>query len=265
MNFLFGALLIVLILLPGLLFRLSYLSVKYKKADPTSNFIEKLYSSLLISLLLQVPFYLFINALIVDVNENKLYLILINSEKAINTDSVNSAEILLFFIYTLGVCALAVLFGWLVRKWVLMRKWDIQYPFLKIYSDWYDYLEGRILDYPDQPGSSEKVLEKWLDILVENKDAAYIYSGMLREFVLSENDKLERVYLTGVMRRKLESDRVADKDEGSSSQDHYYYMPGDFFMIPGDKILNINITYYLAEIENRVDENKESSVVLGGG
>lgn len=76
-----------------------------------------------------------------------------------------------------------------------------------------------------------------------------MYSGILKNYVLGENDSLECVYLTYVMRRKLSDDELPEiPEEVEEEKDkRYYYMPGDYFMIPGSQIVNINITFYEPE------------------
>ena len=45
------------------------------------------------------------------------------------------------------------------------------------------------------------------DILVDNKDSSYIYSGWLYEFILSKEEGLDFLCLNGVRRRKLDMDK----------------------------------------------------------
>jgi hypothetical protein len=123
-----------------------------------------------------------------------------------------------------------------------------------------------------------------------NKDDTYLYSGLLKEYVLTKDDVLDRVYLTNLQMRKLvieqsketeedldlraEPEEVIDYDidfediepddemikqlEEMEKEvaDDWYYMPGDYFVIPYSEIKNINISYYKEEnLEPKTDEN----------
>ncbi len=76
----------------------------------------------------------------------------------------------------------------------------------------------------------------------------FIYSGILEEFYLSENNGLDRLVLYNVYRRTLENDFPKDLKKQSSildkgTDERYYNMPGDSFVIPYSEIKNMNITY----------------------
>lgn len=244
MSILFAAILIVILLLPGFVFRFSYLSESEKKIDPKLSFLDEIFFYIVLSFIIQTPIYLLIDNFICDVDENKFYLLLINNEKVAINNSITSFEIGKFFLYTLLVSSVSFALGRIVRYFVLINNWDLKFQFLKIYSHWYDFFEGRILLNSNLP-NRENVIPS-LDILVENKDGNYLYSGLLKDYVLGENDSLECVYLTYVMRRNLADDDTPEISDEEIDK-RYYYMPGDYFMIQGSQIVNINITFYQPE------------------
>ena len=161
-----------------------------------------------------------------------------------------------------------------MRFIALRTRLHLQYSLFRIYNEWQIYFDGLILDYPDKAGEWKKVMNCWLDVLVENENGAFIYSGFLEEYVLAKDDTLSRIYLTAVRRRKLADDTgVQDIQHDESAADtgpsevnydtppepsaelmeeqldkRYYFMPGDYFMIPGAEIKSINITYYTGEV-----------------
>lgn len=264
MNILLGALLLALLLLPGFIFRMGYLAKPFASKSFNSSFVEELLFSLLPAFILQVSGYLIVKSF-ATVNEKAFLLLLINSDKATGL-SYSSRDVGLFAIYLLVMCMCSLLLGFGLRSVALRTRLHLKYGLFRIYNEWQIYFDGFILDYPDEPGERKAVTKKWLDVLVENKNGAYIYSGFLNEYVLSKDDTLSRIYLTAVRRRKLESDQdtavVQDEAEDNGSEidydrpeaesnleqssldRRYYFMPGDYFMIPGSEIRSINITYY---------------------
>jgi len=144
MSILFAAILIVLLLLPGIVFRFSYLSESEKKIDPKIGFVDEIFFYIIISFIIQIPIYLITDKYICDVDENKFYLLLINNEKAIVHNSITASEIGLFFLYTFFVSFISFLLGRRFRTIVLRKGWDLQFHVLKIYSHWFDFFEGRL-------------------------------------------------------------------------------------------------------------------------
>ena len=274
MNFLLGALLLVLLLLPGFIFRLGYLAKAFSSKSFHSSFLEELIFSLLPAFFLETLGYLIVKNL-VGVNERAFLALLINSEKSTIYD-YSSREIGLFSLYLLVLTLCALGLGYALRHLAIRTHLHLKYPLFRIYNDWQIYLDGYILDYPNEPGDRRDVYQKWLDVMVENKEGSYIYSGFLNEYVLGKDESLSRLYLTAVRRRALTADRPASDNNNDSFEiaentesevnynapenseavlneaelSRFYFMPGEYFMIPGSEIRNINITYYNIEVTN---------------
>ena len=282
MNFLFGALLLIIILLPGVILRVSYLSTPYGKKTFRFSVVDELILSLIPTLILQGTGYALTNYFIKGIDEKRLYYLFINNEKVFQ-DPLPDSHILFFFLYTLVLCAIAIYAGYLLRRRVQKQKLDIRFPFLRFYNDWHYIFRGLILEFPGHAGDSKNVDNVWVDVVTINKDDTYLYSGLLKEYVLTKDDGLDRIYLTNVQRRKLvveqpveeseedeelpdEPEEVIDydidfKDIESNDElikqleemekevgDDWYYMPGDYFVIPYSEIKNINISYYKEKI-----------------
>lgn len=276
MNFLFGALLLIIILLPGVILRASYLSTSYGKRTFKFSVADEIILSLIPTLLLQGTFYAVTNYFIININEQRLFYLFTNSDKVFATP-LPDWNILLFFLYTLVICVVSAALGVWARKFVQRKRLFIKYPILRFYNDWHYILRGIILDFPGHEGDAKNVSNVWVDVVTINKDDAYIYSGFLKEYYLTKDDGLDRIYLTNVQRRKLSEDSITnegiklntsidqlqdaldnvevdydamlqkggDVDQIAAFVDNrYYFMPGDYFVIPYSEIKNINITYY---------------------
>ena len=274
MNILLGALALALLLLPGLLFRLVYLSPTFSSRPLKNSFLDELLFSLVPAFVLQTAGYLLVDTWILNVREEVFVLLLLNSDK-LGAETLTAYEVGLFGLYVVTICSIAAAMGLIVRRQSLRRQWHQKYSFLRIYTEWEIYFEGFILDDPRQEGIGRRkdILERWLDVAVESKDATLLYSGYLDKFVLTKDEKLDRIYLTAVRRRKLSADLKSIPDElpeGAAQEaeystdaqdtnpeaaetaatefdDRYYFMPGHYFMIPGAEIRNINITFLLNE------------------
>src|SRR6478609_9477745 len=122
MNFLFNALIITLLLLPGVIVRLSYLNIAHGKKTFRSSFAEELLLSLIPTFIIQsVGFAIMQN----KIDLNTFYLLLINSDKTINYQ-LTKQSVGLFIIYCMTVYVLCWLLGILFRKLVMHYSLDVR-------------------------------------------------------------------------------------------------------------------------------------------
>jgi len=110
---------------------------------------------------------------------------------------------------------------------------------------------GRILDNP------ENVEFVQVDILVKSDHGNLIYCGILNNYYLSPDGSIDKIYLLNVYRRSFSSDSIEESKNFLDKEldDRYYNMPGEYFVIFGREILNINVTYYNL-IENSTEANE---------
>jgi hypothetical protein len=269
MSIFFGALVLSLLLLPGFIFRMGYLAKPFASRSFSSSFIEELLFSLLPAFFLQVCGYLIVKSF-ATVDERTFLLLLVNSDKAAAGNSISGDSIWRFAVYFFALSGCALGLGFIMRAIALRTRLHLRYSLFRIYNEWQIYFDGWILDYPDEAGDRKNVRIKWLDVLVENADGAFIYSGFLEQYVIGKDESLDRVYLRAVRRRRMKDDAMpqnADIPDASESREEnydistdgdaalnerfdkrYYFMPGDFFMIPGTEIKSINITYYAEKV-----------------
>lgn len=264
MNIAFGALVILLILFPGIAFRISYLNGPYSRRNIFSSLVDELFFSLAPAFAFQVAGYLVMEHLLrIDVQAEQLYK-LISGPSSAYKEELNYAQVehgmVLFFAYTGITTLVAILSGKLARYFIRRFNWDIRFHYLRFNNDWYYLFSGRILDFPDIEGQSVDIELIRVDVLMETKEGTFIYSGILHDFYL-QRDSIDRIYLKEVYRRKLADDNDPEvpslTDESSfemAFDKRYYRMPGDLFVVPYSSIKNLNVTYYTIATQ---DDNSE--------
>lgn len=251
MNIAVGALVLLLLIFPGILFRFAYLSGPYSRKNFQSSISDEVVLSLIPAFLIQTLAYFIIEHILgIDIKVG-LLLRLVSQISSIIPEEFESIEnsILFFTTYSILTCIFGFLSGKLFRNMVSKNNWDIKYHSLRFNNEWYYLLTGRILDFPGNSGGSGKISLVRVDVMSESQDNTIIYSGILREFYLSKADGLDRIYLTNVYRRNLNDDSPRELTAPLEQEfdDRYYKMPGDVFVIPYQLIKNINITYYIIE------------------
>ncbi len=216
MNFAFGTLLILILLTPGFLLRYAFLKGPYSRKNHKPSLPDEIIWSVIPAFLLQLSGYALLEAMGYTIALKDLYLLIIGSDKV--SFEILSAGILPFMIYAVIQMIIAFYIGsasrWAVGKFGL----DLRYNILKVNNEWYYLFSGQLAD--------EKVEAIQLDILVKSDKGTSLYSGILEDYFLNSDGGIDRVYLIEV------------------SRDVKYQMPGDYFVIFGREILNINVTYY---------------------
>lgn len=253
MNIAVGALVLLLLIFPGILFRYAYLSGPYARKNFQSSISDEVVLSLIPAFLIQTLGYIVFEHLF-RINIDISLLIRLVSQLSLITASefdIIEKSILLFSLYSILTCLFGFFSGKVFRGLVARYSWDIKYHSLRFNNEWYYLLSGRILDFPGNNGNSQKIDLVRIDALCESQGNSIIYSGILREFYLSKADGLDRIHLSNVYRRKLTDDSPQEYTAPIEKEfdDRYYKMPGDIFVIPYQQIKNINISYYIIEEE----------------
>lgn len=259
MNIALGALILFLLLLPGIVLRIAYLDGPFSKRNIQSSIVDELILSLTPALVLQGGGFLFAeHCLDLDINLEAIYQLIVGSTvKDYRPDfSLIEGSIIRLVPYTLILSTIAVALGKFFRWFVKLTRFDIRFPSLRFYNEWYYLFSGRIKDFPKYEGSSKGITDyPFLNVVVEYKEGTYIYRGILEHFILSK-DGLDRIYLSNVYRRKLEGDKTpSPKPETLDQDSRYYFIPGEFFVIPFNQIKNLNVEYFRIE---KVDKSKDT-------
>lgn len=247
MNIALGALVLFLLLFPGIILRIAYLNGPYSVKNIQSSLVDELVLSLIPAFILQaIGFLLAEHCFGFNIDLKTIYQLIVGATVDKYKPDFASIESSIGYILAYNLCLflLALALGkggrFLVQRWNL----DIYMPSLRFNNDWYYLFSGRILDEPGAIGSSLDIEWAIVSVVVETKEGTYIIRGVLEDYFLSK-DGLDRIYLSTVYRLKLGEDLEAKKKtENLDVDDRYYSMPGEFFVIPYKEIKNINVDYF---------------------
>lgn len=118
--------------------------------------------------------------------------------------------------------------------------------YLGIENNWYELLDG----------NNQDIDFVYLNILTETKERTVIYSGFLKEYYFKpKSSELSSIVIENVTRKDLRTNEIIDKTNQNKEIKNFSNTTGDdtdikglYFVIPAEKILNINIQYLSAEI-----------------
>ncbi|MCA1750269.1 MAG: hypothetical protein LC670_00515 [Flavobacteriales bacterium] len=243
----FSSLVIFFLFIPGVLFRRFYFTEEFSKQYFKPSFSELLLSSFFPGLFIHA----FLLALVVYPLGYKIdyyifgLILLGNSEAqliqeiASNVDHFSS-EILWYFSASI---LLGIVLGRFTKTMIRRTMLDRKYKLFRFKNEWHYLFSGEILDFPRVSGSYEEVDFRYVDALVQTNEGVFIYNGFPEEYILSKDGGIDRIYLSDVRRRLMKEDNQEGKKE------RYYRLPGKFFVLPYEHIINLHIVYYSIEAE----------------
>ncbi len=250
MNIAFGTALILFLLFPGFAIRYSFLQGPYSRKVSRPSITEELFWSILPAIAIQFIGFEIVS-LYYKISISDFYYLLIGADKSTINFALIANSIFEFLAYQITLIIISLLIGYSFRIVVLRNSWDKKFSFLKIKNDWYYLFSGRILDNP------ENVEFVQVDVLVNSDHGSVIYCGILNNYYLSPDGSIDKIYLLNVYRRSFSSDSTEETKNFLDKEldDRYYNMPGEYFVVFGHKIININVTYY-SLIEDEAEANK---------
>lgn len=245
MNLALSAVVIFILLMPPIVFYLSFSYGRYPKANPKFSFLDGVLASAIISLFVhasgvfilgkEVRFDILLKIFSGDLKDI--------DHKVSNVDLTHCIEH--FALYNFTLLLIFILLGRLGRYVVIRFKHNnVQSELLRLNNHWWYFFNGY--------ESGRRCLDLvFVDAVVETKECTVIYSGWLLDFVC-EGERLDRIYLEDVLKRKLKINN-AGIGEVEATLSSAVPVRGDKFSLQYDNIVNLNVKFVSLNIE-KIDE-----------
>jgi len=266
MNIALGAIVLAILIYPGILFRFAYVSGPYSSRNFASSLIDELLFSLIPALFFQL--FAFFSATCIfnqEVRLDVIYKLIVGpfsgaSQSGNAIRSLGSGDFSLiqnnvgwFTVYMIVVSAMAVFLGLKFRKLSEDCFWYEDNPIFKFNNEWWEIFSGRILGkeiYKEEIRKKEKEFFITVTALTNTAEGCYLYYGKLEEYYFLNND-LDRICLSEVYRRPLKEDRKKSTEDSEKKipdlDDRYYYLPGSIFVLKYADIVNLDIQFNFLE------------------
>jgi len=272
MNLALGALLILILILPGIIFRIAFL-----KSDSLKGNVDTTILGELIFIVLAASFIHCLFTFTIEwtshyrIRFDQIYYLIVGAKEAEAIQfGIIKSSLIVFNLYTLAACTFGVATGIGFQRLVIHYNLDNKYAFLRLSNEWERLLSGRVLGR----GYKNRLEFIQVDVVTTSGDGSdLLYCGILEKFTLNSKVGLENIYLSSVYRRSMRDDyksiqELTTDDDSAATQvlpatsplnpmerkkldERYYNMLGDYFMIPMKEVKNINITYYTFEKQDR--------------
>lgn len=227
---------ILLLIVPGALARKAYSSVRLSDYHKKASSLSEIVLTIALSILIQFIGIMFIE--LIDLMFKCKYTIDFKSILSLlSYSNTSKPDVLLnleahfkkIILYQLILYALCILVSRWILNFVINRKYDQKYPFLRFDNEWHYILTGRLVN-PNQ-----EVL-KYANILMDIDDTSYIiYSGIIKDYSLNKDGELNIIELFKVKRK------IISKDSPHRPLEDTFRVHS--FFIPYANIRNFSITY----------------------
>ncbi len=236
MNFALPAAVLILALLPGIVFRQVYLSGKFPHALAGQSPIAEFAQYVVWALPLDAVAYYSVRSTIEFPPLNEFLRLLSGSFLATRgvplEDALSSHAWWPVLLSYLSLLIASAILGAFCRRVVWASRLDVRWRFLRVKSDWYYNLHGRLAYLPRQ-------VLPIADVLVEHEGTSRLYQGIVVEFEVDRDGDLREIIL-----REAKRYRPVVSGETESP---WKAIPGYHFVLPASRIENINLRYVSIE------------------
>lgn len=261
MNIAFPALLLVILVLPGILFYYSYRKGTWRSPVSLDAIQNELAKGIFFALVIHLVTLLYIESCLeIGVSYYAIFNIITSykiDDLTLSSVSNYPYRILLYFLSTNVIAYLA---GLGLHKFVRWLKLDLRYDNLRFDNEWYYLFSGEARVFRrDEKNRKINVIWKLLEIeidhvvltaVVEQGGKNYLYWGILSEFYFNSVGKLDKLVLNLPQRRLLSNDDETTSGGLNPIKDvRFYSIVSDYFVLRSENIKNLNIEYHIIEEE----------------
>ena len=255
MEFAISAVLLLALLLPGFITQLTYTKGSWHWNSPTSTqtITEQIPSAVVLSGVLHTIWATAAFCLNQPINLDATVMLLLGSyghddvhfDTTIAAFSKHSYQIFWYFLTLYIASALSGYFG---HSFVRKRKLDLKSKFFRFNNEWYYLLSGEILEFSEVNNSEGEIDGVYLTTVVHHNDKDYLYRGIVADFYFDKSGSLDRILMRLAHRRCLSNDRELGQpfnndDPAFTSDDRYYDIEGDYFLLRYSEMSTINVDY----------------------
>lgn len=270
MNIAFPALLLFLLVLPGITLRYTYLKGFWGWNSPVSfqSISDEVAFSLAWAAILHLIWCYLVNVLGFGKPDLRSILVLLVGGGAARSEDLQLAitatveSPLRVAGYFLSILLFSGLVGLLahiaVRAWRLDRKTRA----LRFKNEWHYLLSGEVLEFSEfQPFEREGIVDGvYLSAIVKHGKSDVLYRGIVADWLLDAKGDLDRILLRRAHRRKLEDDRAPGQarnieDPAYQDDDRYYDIEGEFLVIRYQEMTTINLEYVFVDADSSVNQD----------
>ncbi len=240
MEIALGALIIIILLLPGISFRKGYFSEEFSNQYTIKDFFQLFVNTFIPSVILYLialPIILIfgysynIKVLIALVSSNENLF-----EKAVEHVHNTQTEILIFQLI-LNILSFAI--GYWLKNIFIENSIDSKFEFFRYKNIWHYVLSAKFIDFKRSQiqlynDKVEDVDITFVDALVSVGDKVFIYNGILVDYQLASEGNLDFLIIKNTQRKQIDKKKFKD-------------INGHVVILKYENIINLNLIFIEAE------------------
>lgn len=254
-------------LFPGVLFRKFYFSGQFGNQFEQGNLLERFLWTLFLSLIclssVSFIFYLLDSIFslkpLESINFDKIFSIFESLSKNEFPNSFNDkTEFINFLILIFVIYFISAILGFLLHNIIITLSLD-KFSIFKFKNNWH-YLSQAY----KENGVNRKigdVYTTFVDVLVKNNSREELYRGILNNFILDKDNKLENIVLSNAFKfisiEKIEIAKIDEIEKSITDEENFFFLhrdylskkiykksiDGNLLVLSSENIININFTY----------------------
>lgn len=236
MELALGALILIIILLPGISFRKGYFSAEFSNQYTIKEFFQLFGNTFIPSIVLYMAAFPF--ALGTGYTYDLKTLIgLLSSNDDLLPEAVKKVEEfkLQIFVFQFLINSFSFVIGSYIKNYLVAKSIDSKNEFFRYKNIWHYMLSAKFIEFERSQISLrvnkvEDVDITYIDALVNVGDTVYIYNGMLVDYQLASEGHLDFLIIQEVQRKKLGTNQFKDVN-------------GHVVILKYDTIINLNLTF----------------------
>lgn len=272
MNIAFPALVVFLLLLPGVLLSYSYRRGFFQRSPVTLNPIREEISRGVVWALFIHPVALYVLGLFGKTPDATALLGLVLKQAPASLAVANEDHLLHWVAYLVGINLVALLVGAGAHTFVRRRYLDLRYDWLRFNNEWHYLFSGEARIFAiDQLERDFESIQAFIEsddldfvfvsVVIEQGDGPILYWGTLSDFFFDANGVLESIVLEDAQRRRLNSEEDdVDSDAATPvNDDRFYPIRGNYLVIRYADVKTLNLEYLRIELpEEETGDGTES-------
>jgi hypothetical protein len=263
MNFAFPALLVFLLVLPGIILRYSYARGPWGWASPTSmrRVSEELAYGVTFALVLHAVWLAIVRRLGFQPDVEAMVLMLLGNfgEGSEHLDRVLDSVAGYYpgiAGYLVSLYSAAGVAGNLGHRAVRRLRLDHLTKIFRFDNYWFYMLTGEVLDFRENAEDGREVDGVYCSAVVDHASGSYLYRGIVSDFTFDRDGTLDTIVLMDAHRRELTDDRAEGEPRppmGPAAPDERYYeIRGDFLILRSTEFRTLNLDYFAVTLEETV-------------
>jgi hypothetical protein len=269
MNIAFPALIVLILALPGAIFRYTYARGSWGWSSPIS--FRSVSDELAYSAVFAVGLH-FIWLGVGSLGGNSVdipsLLAMLSGNYGVRGEryesSLNSiaSHAKLVGFYQLSLLISAAILGWLGHKLVRWAELDLKTQIFRFRNEWHYLLTGEILKFKEVRIEAREIDGVFLSAVIDH-GASYLYRGIVEDWSFNSDGQLDTIRLRVAHRRLLSADRKVDEEAATGDyippDERYYEIHGDLFVLRYSEVKTLNLDYFsLSEVS--ADESGENDL-----